>query len=356
MPPISERIEDYNRLVKRKTLIIIVTIILIVITLGLSLSIGTRPIQFNAVYGYVLDHIHGATYEFGTDAWWDDYVIWNTRLPRSIVALVAGAGLSVAGAVLQGIMKNPLADAYTTGVSSAAVFGVTLAMILGFSVSTSDVYGLVFNSFVFGLIPVAVMIVISRHSRTGPATLILSGIALSYLFGSLSTLIMTTADNQSLAAAYVWQIGSLQDLGWDSLPIMMTIVSIGTIILTILSKKINIMTLGDFSAKSLGVDPDNFRLICLALTSLMVASIISFTGILGFIGLVVPHIVRSIVGADNKFVIPGSAVIGGLFLLVVDLIAKIIVLPEEIPVGIVMSFIGAPIFLILILKMKKEVW
>lgn len=353
---VDDRIEDYNRLTRRKVLFTVACLLIVFVVTGLSISVGARSVPFLRVYEVILDHIQGATYVYGTDEWWDDYVVWEVRLPRALIALTAGAGLSVAGATLQSIMKNPLADAYTTGVSSAAVFGVTVAMIMGFTISTSNQYGLVFNAFVFGLIPVGVMIIVSKMSNVGPATLILSGVAISYLFGALSTLVMTTATNQSLAQAYVWQIGSLQDLSWNSLPLMFGVVSVSTVVLTLTASKLNIMTLGDSSAKGLGLDPDNYRLICLALTSLMVASIISFTGILGFVGLVVPHIVRMIMGSDNKFVLPGSAIFGAAFLLVMDTIAKCISMPDELPVGIVMSFIGAPIFLAMIIRLKKEVW
>ncbi len=356
MEAFDDRIEDYNRLTHRKILFTVASLLIVLAVTGLSISVGARSIPFFRVYEVLIDHIQGATYVVGTDEWWDDYVAWNVRLPRALIALTAGAGLSIAGATLQSLMKNPLADAYTTGVSSAAVFGVTIAMIMGFTLSSNDQYGLVFNAFVFGLIPVGVMIIVSRISNVGPATLILSGVAISYLFSALSTLVMTTATNQSLAQAYVWQIGSLQDLGWSSLPLMLFVVVVGSIALMLTSSKLNIMTLGDSSAKGLGLDPDNYRLICLVLTSLMVASIISFTGILGFVGLVVPHIVRMVVGSDNKFVLPGSAIFGAAFLLVMDTIAKCISMPDELPVGIVMSFVGAPIFLAMIIRLKKEVW
>ena len=356
MEAFDDKIEDYNHLTRRKVVFTVSCLLIVIVVTGLSISVGARSIPFFRVYEVILEHLQGVTYPLGTEEWWDDYVVWNVRLPRALIALTAGAGLSVAGATLQSIMKNPLADAYTTGVSSAAVFGVTVAMIMGFTITSNNQYGLVFNAFVFGLIPAGVMIIVSKMSNVGPATLILSGVAISYLFGAMSTLIMTTATNQSLAQAYVWQIGSLQDLSWNSLPLMLGVVSFSSVILMLTANKLNIMTLGDSSAKGLGLDPDNYRLICLILTSLMVASIISFTGILGFVGLVVPHIVRMIMGADNKFVLPGSAIFGAAFLLIMDTIAKCISMPDELPVGIIMSFVGAPIFLIMIIRLKKEVW
>lgn len=350
------RFAGYRHQVLRKVVFLAICSILLVVVFAFSLSVGQRNIPVSEVYSYVIAHIQGVTYTINTPEWWNDYVIWNARLPRALVAIVGGAGLSIAGAALQSILKNPLADAYTTGVSSAAVFGVSLAMVMGFMTVGSGQYGIVFNAFLFGLLPVGIMLIMSRFSRISPATLILAGTAVSYLFGSLSTLIMTTADNETLARAYLWQIGSLQDVGWSSLTLMLIVTFVGFVLVSVTSNRLNIMTLGDTTAKGLGVDPENYRVFCLVLVSLMVASIISFTGILAFVGLVMPHIVRMIIGSDNRFVIPGSAILGGLFLLAMDLVSRSIVIPQELPVGIIMSFVGAPIFLYLIVTQKKEIW
>ena len=189
-----------------------------------------------------------------------------------------------------------------------------------------------------------------------PATLILAGIAISFFFSALDTLIMTMATPEDMKAAFVWQIGSLDGLRWVDLPLMSTIVVIGSIIMAVLSRKLNILSAGDESATSLGLNVTNYRLLCLVLLSLMTASIISFTGIIGFVGLVVPHICRMILGSDNKFILPACAVLGPIVILSADIVSKIISPIGDIPMGIVMSFIGGPLFLILVVKQRKEMW
>ncbi len=350
-------LREYHRYTFRRIGFITVSLVILFVLLGLSISIGERDIGFFDAYGIFFDHLLGnATYEYHSDLWWDDSIIWNTRLPRAVLAIVAGMGLAVCGATMQSIMKNPLADSYTTGISSAASLGAILAIVLGLSISSSvGQYGIVLNAFVFGMIPAVVIMAISRLGNTSPATLILAGTAISYFFSSLSTLILTTSSEEDLASAYTWQVSSLSGTIWTDIPLVLMIVIAGTIVLQLSANKLNLLTLGDESAKSLGLNASGFRMVCLCLISLIAATIISFTGIIGFLGLVVPHIARLIIGSDNRFVIPASMVLGALMLLAADLVGKSISV-DEIPVGVVMSFVGAPIFLYLILRQKREVW
>ncbi|MEE3400854.1 MAG: iron ABC transporter permease, partial [Methanomethylophilus sp.] len=191
---------------------------------------------------------------------------------------------------------------------------------------------------------------------TSPATLILVGVAMSYLFNSASTLLLVGTSAEKLQDAYLWQIGTLENVTWDYVPIMLTMTAIGIAVLIAASSKINLLTAGDESAKSLGIDPETFRTAVIVVLSLMTAVIVGFLGIVGFVGLVSPHIVRTIIGADNRYVIPGAAVFGAAFLLIGDLIARTIIYPGSLPVGVVMSFVGAPIFLYLVVRSRREVW
>lgn len=349
--------ENYKKYTFRKVLFIAICLALIIIAAGYGATIGAREIGFFDVYGIIFDHLRGMTYPLGSVEWWDDYIIWDQRLPRILMAVIAGASLAIGGAAMQSLLKNPLADPYTTGISSGAVFGVTIALVLGLSITSSIAqYGIVLNAFLLGLAPVGVIVLVSRFSNSSPATMILAGVALSYLFRSLSTLLMVSTDVETLATAYLWQIGTLEDATWSSLPLMFGITVIGSLFLTFTSRQLNLLTLGDESAKSLGLNADNYRLLCLVIIAVMTASIISYTGIIGFVGLVAPHIVRAIVGGDNKYVIPASMVFGALFLLLADVVARLVVSPAELPVGIIMSFIGGPLFLYIIIRQKKEVW
>ena len=353
----SEFIEKYHRFSMRKAIFVAIALILLIVLVGVSITIGEREIGFWNAYSIVFDHLRGVVYEYHSDLWWDDSIIWNTRLPRAAIAVIAGAGLAVCGATMQSIMKNPLADPYTTGISSAAVFGVSVAIVMGFSVSgTVGQYGLVFNAFIFGMIPAAVILLISKMSNTTPATLILAGTAVSYFFSSLSTLVLSSAAEEDLDAAYTWQVGSLSGTIWSDLPLLVLVISIGVVFLALSSKKLNILSLGDENARSLGLNAEGYRLICLCILSFITAVIISYTGIIGFLGLIIPHIARMFIGNDNRFVIPASMILGAILLLIADIISRSVTPSGEIPVGVVMSFIGAPIFLYLIVRQKRDMW
>lgn len=354
----SEFRGQYRRYIKNKYLFMAICLIAIFIAVGLSLNTGATKFGFTEVYRYIWDHICGATYGLYSDEWYDDYIIWNTRLPRALFAVVAGASLAVAGACMQSVMNNHLADPYTTGISSGAQFGVSISIILGFDLVSSTAVGQLgttLNAFVFALIPTIAIVIISPRTRSNPATLILVGTAISYMFNAFNMLLMLITDEASMSEVYTWLIGSLSTVSWDDLGYTLIIVLVGSIIIMTLSNKLNILTLEENSAKSLGVNTDRIRIICLVAISFMIAAITCFAGIIGFIGLVTPHIVRGIIDADNRFVIPASALFGALFLLLADVVSRTIAPNGSIPVGIVMSLVGAPIFLYLIIRRNSNV-
>lgn len=349
--------EDYHGYVKRKIVFTAAILTLIILISGVALTLGGRKIEFLQVYQILWNHLTGNLPVKGTDAFFDDYAVWSVRLPRVIVGIVVGACLAVGGAAMQSAVKNPLADPYTTGISSGAVFGVSIAIVMGFGLGTTvGTYGLVLNAFIFGMLPSAAIVVISKFTKSSPATLILVGVAMTYLFNAASTLILIGSSTEQLQQAYLWQIGTLENVNWDYVPLMTAVTIIGTVFLLAVSPKLNLLTAGDNSAKSLGLDPETFRIIILVVLSVMTASVVGFVGIIGFVGLVSPHIVRMIIGADNKYLIPASAMFGAAFLLAADLIARLVIYPGSIAVGVVMSFVGAPIFLVLIIRSRKEMW
>lgn len=349
--------QDYHRYIWHKVTFIIIVLAAIILISGIALTLGGRDIGLIECYQIVVNHLTGEIPEPGTESFFDDYVIWNVRLPRILVGIIAGASLALGGAAMQSAVKNPLADPYTTGISSGAVFGVSVAIVMGFSIGNSvGMYGLVLNSFVFGLVPTAVVIIISKVTHSSPATLILAGVAMTYLFNAASTILMVGTTAENLQTAYLWQIGTLENVTWSNVPLMLMILIIGGILLTATSSKLNLLTTDDASAKSLGLDPESFRMVILIILSMMTASVVGFLGIIGFVGLVSPHIVRLIIGADNKFLIPASALFGAMFMLLADLISRLIIYPGSIAVGVILSFMGAPIFLFLIVKSSREMW
>lgn len=349
---------EYRHYTRRKILFITACIVAAFLLLGLSICIGNTDISIWEAYDLLFKHLNGATYPMGSVAFVHDFVVWNVRLPRALFALIAGAGLAVGGAVMQSVMKNPLADPYTTGISSGTLLGVAVAIILGLTVSGSQLndMGLVVNAFLFALIPVALIVVIAPMSNSSPATLILVGVTLSYIFNALTTVLMISTDADKLAAVYQWQVGSLSLVTWDCLPVMAATNIAGTVAVMLVARRLNILTLGDDNAKSLGLNANNMRILCLMIISFMVASVISYVGIIGFIGLISPHIVRALIDSDNRFVIPASAAFGAVFLLGADILARYLSPIDAIPVGVVLSFVGAPIFLYLIIRQKRAVW
>ena len=340
-------IGEYHRLIARKVLLLIACIVGIVVFIWLfSLSVYDN-MSLSEVYEVIWSHITGATYEPRSRFWWADRYIWNTAMPHAIAAILAGASLAVCGTLMQAVMGNPLADPYSTGISSGACFGAVAAIVIGVSfASVANDLGIVTNAFLGALIPAALIILISSRIRMTPATLILLGTAISYYFNSMITYMMVTTDADTLKSAYIWQIGSLDGMSWDYIPIMLGVTVVGTVFVLMMANKLNVMSLGEHSAISLGIDVQRFRTVCLLIMSFMTAAIVAFTGIIGFVGLVAPHLVRLVAGSDNRFVMPISMAVGALLLLMADYAAYQL---SNIPVGVVMSMIGSPVFLILIM-------
>ena len=351
MPREQMKIE-YHKAIARKILLLIICIIGIVLFVGLLSISNYEGVGLRETYEIIWNHICGNEYPLKSLEWWADRYIWNTAMPHALAAIVAGAALAICGTMMQSMMSNPLADPYSTGISSGACFGAVAAIIVGISMtSVSGEMGIVCNAFIGALVPALLIIFISQRIRMTPATLILLGTAISYFFNSLITYMMVTTDADTLKNAYMWQIGSLDGMTWSSLPIMLIVTVIGSIVVMMTANKLNVLSLGENSAISLGVDVQRFRTACLVLMAIMTAAIVSFTGIIGFVGLVAPHLVRMIIGSDNRFVAPISMVMGALLLLIADYIAFEL---SNIPVGVVMSIIGSPVFFALIIYQSRK--
>ena len=343
-------VKTYQRNRSRKFLGLFVFIGLLVILSGYAIKMGAYEVGLRETYELIWDHL----------THWSDgltslkmRVVWNDRLPRLLTALIAGSGLAAAGACMQSMLKNPLADPYTTGISSGASFGATIAIILGITIGGSG--GTVLNAFVFALIPTAVILGLSTIRKASPTTMILAGISVMYIFNALTSWIMLTADDSAMAAAYEWTIGTLNKGSWSNLPAMFIVTLAGTLAIMFSTKYLNAMNAGDDFAKTLGVNVNRIRLILLAVVSIIAAGIVSFTGVIGFVGLVAPHMARILIGSDNKLLIPGSIICGAIMMVGCDILSKAFTV-APVPIGIVTSLIGGPAFLLLILRQKKEAW
>ncbi len=342
-------IQTYMRNRKWRYLFVIICLIAIVLVAGYTVTIGSVAISFVEAYETIWNHLTGNI----VDTMFD-YVIWDLRTPRVIGGIFAGIGLAICGVVMQNTLKNPLADPYTTGVSSGASMGATLTLSL-FGGALGSWYGAI-GAFVFALVPVAIMIAITKMKDASPTTMVMAGIGIMYIFNAITTMLMMTMDSQTMQAIYNWQVGTLDLLTWDQLPVLVAVVVVGIIISMLISGKLNVLATGDESAKALGINADRMRIWCLILVGVVSAAVVSFTGLIGFVGLVAPHITRLFIGSDNKFLIPASGVFGGMLMIIADAIGRTVLFPEVVQVGVVMSFIGGPVFLALLLGSKKKMW
>ena len=350
-------IRDYRQYLSVKVTVLVVLLVVLLVVFGYALTQGSREVGFVESYKCIIDNILGRVYDVGTEEWWDHFMVWDIQLPRAMSALVVGAALAVCGCVMQAVTRNPLADPYTTGMTSGAEFGVAVAMVMGFSLGQSiGQYGLIANAFVFGMVPSLFIIAVTKFKTESPATIILAGIAISYLFNAMTTLLLLGADAATIQEVYMWQLGTLEKVGWDEMSIMTVAVVVGSVFMFLMSKNLNLLSMGAGSASTLGLNVNSFRIIMLLAVSLVTATVVSFSGIIGFLGLVAPHMMRMMIGGDNRFTLPAAALAGAIILLVADTIGRTIILPSVLPVGVVMSFIGAPIFLLLIIRMRREVY
>ncbi len=355
MTDYSAQKRQYHIYTFKKILFCLVCILICFAALGVGVWAGKYDIGFFESYRVLFDHLMGNGDKNGMD----DVVVWEIHLTRALAGLIGGAALGVAGAVMQSSMKNPLADPYTTGISSGASLGATLAIIAGFTLlpGLSPNAGIVFNAFVFALIPAMVIMLISSFkTNLTPTSIILISIAVMYVFSATDTLLKVTTTVEKLADAYIWGIGTLGRATWETLPIMAVIAGIGIIFFMFMSKKVNILSMNDKSIVSLGEKPKVMRLLCMVVVSMMTAVIVAFTGTIGFVGLVAPHMVRLIIGSDCKYLIPASACFGAAFLMCADCIARVLT-ATGLPVGIITSIIGGPLFIFLLIKMRSNnVW
>ncbi len=348
----ATELREYKAAGRKKTFFIVILSLIAVGAFFLTLGFGVYNITVVHAIEVFFDHLTGNITDLD-----GDYYVWDTRTPRAIGALLVGAGLSVAGAIMQNDFKNPLADPYTMGISSGAFLGATLSIVFGISIIPwiSGVTVTVVNAFIFSLIPTAIIVLVSKHRSLSPVAMILTGIAVMFMFSSITQIIMVTAPAETMASAYSWRVGSLSGMRWEYLPIMVACAFVIIGILWMVSGKLNIMYAGDRAAQTLGEDAKRIRIMTLVLVSFLTAAMICFTGTIGFIGLVGPHVARIFVGSDNRYLIPASAAFGATFVLVADTIAKVSG-SSGLPVGVICSMIGGPLFIWILVRQRKSAW
>ncbi|MCD6524388.1 MAG: iron ABC transporter permease [Thermococcus sp.] len=340
---------EYERYVATRIAAGISLLILIFLVSVFSISHGGYSLSMEEVFRAL---VGGGDYRA-------HMVIWNIRLPRVLAGILVGASLAISGAVMQGFLRNPLASPFTMGVSHGAMFGASIAILLGAGYSESS--GRIFVDNPYSVVPFAFLgamsaattiLLLARLKGLSPEAIILSGIAMSSLFTALTTLVQYFADELQLAAMVYWSFGDLGRATWREDLILGASFVLVFAYFVMKRWDLNASALGDEVAKSVGVEVERTRIISTFLATFLTAVSVSFVGVIGFVGLVAPHAVRLLFGGDYRFLIPLSALIGALLLLTADTVARLLFSPIVLPVGVVTSFLGAPMFIYLLVRME----
>ena len=336
--------ESYNKFIRKKIRYILLFFVIVLVIAGIAVALGCFPLSVSEVYSIIF---HGlSTQTLGDES------VWILRMPRITLAILVGFGLAAAGTMMQGVLKNPLASPFTLGIAAGAAFGASLALFLAEGAVVSE-YLLVGCSFFFALIPTFVIMLLTHFRRATPETMVLAGIGMLYLFGAFQGLVQFISSPTTVQAAVIWGVGTLARASWGHVALA-AIVLIGFIPLLMWKAwDVNILDAGDEAAESMGVNTARTRVIVMMITTFLTAGLVCFTGTIGFIGLIMPHICRMFMGGDNRFLIPVAGFFGAALLLASDTVARMVIAPEGIPVGIIINLIAGPMFLIMLLG-KKE--
>ncbi|WP_445683681.1 FecCD family ABC transporter permease [Sporosarcina sp. FSL K6-3457] len=328
---------------------------LILLSAVYSVSIGQVNIPFTQSMDILLhaltngrlgslDHIQSESYL---------NIILQVRMPRVIFALLIGIGLSLCGTVMQAVVQNPLADPYILGISSGASLGATFAILVGFgSGAFLSQFGVAFGAFVGAMITsMAVLLLSSIGGKATSVKLVLSGVVIGALCSSFSSLIIYFANNaEGIKTVTFWSMGSLASASWDKTPILAIVVLLGAALFLFQHRVLNTMLLGDESAITLGINLSAFRKLYMIITALVTGTMVAYSGMIGFVGLIIPHITRGIFGADHKRLMLGTLLLGGLFMIWADILSRTLIHNVELPIGIITSVIGSPLFIYMIVK------
>ncbi|MBO4797300.1 MAG: iron ABC transporter permease [Candidatus Methanomethylophilaceae archaeon] len=325
----------------------------------LSLTISRIDITFVQAMEVIYNHITGVIPDRKEDyaGWWIDQVITNDNAPRTICGVCVGAVLAISGAVMQSITRNPLTDPYTIGISSAAMFGVTITVVYGICAipGLAGEEGKIVNAFVFALIPSAAIVFVSSFKKVSPTMMVLIGIALMYMFSAFTTFIKFNAESEKLQEIYEWSLGTLSKTDWGSVAVISSVFVLILVSMVILANRINVINAGEKESVSFGENPVRIRLVCFVIISLATAASVCYTGTIGFVGLVAPHIARLFVGSNCKILIPASAILGGLMVVGSDCIVRSI--SVDLPVGVITALIGSPLFIYFLFRQRrKAIW
>ena len=341
--------KTYNR--RKRNVILLISLSFLVICVGTS--IGSSHTSISNILSILGHKIFNFTLNDGITKN-NVAIIWNLRLPRVLLAFLVGGSLAVSGSVVQSILKNSLASPFTLGVSSGASLGVGITIVTGFSKPLLGNLTMPLVGFLCALLTVFGVVLFSSKvdKRMSSTTIILSGMVFSLFFNATLTLI-TALCKENIESIALWQMGSFSMKGWSYVKIGLPFFIIGILGVMLYSKEMDILSFGDEQAKSVGVNVSRTKKILLLFCAMLTGSAVALSGTIGFVDLIIPHVVRKIFGAKHSYVIPNCFVLGGCFMIITDLIARTIIVPSELPVGAITALVGAPFFAYIYFKKSK---
>lgn len=339
----------YHRMGRRRLLVITCVVLLVAASTSLDVLSGPAQLALSDVVNTLL-HPDSADRSFRT-------IVWTFRLPTALMALLVGASLGIAGAEMQTILNNPLASPFTLGVSAAASFGAALVMVFGaFSFAVSDALLIPLSAFCSAMLCSLVIYGIGQLRGGSTETVVVGGVALHFIFSSAVAFLQYIASEDTLQAIVFWIFGNLQGANWNNLAVLTTVLLLAVTLLASKSWQLTALRLGDNHARSLGIDVQRLRLQTLVLISILTATAVCFTGAIGFIGLVAPHLARMSVGEDQRFFVPLSGLYGALLVSVAALASKTMVPGVIFPIGIATAAMGAPFFAGVAILKRRAYW
>lgn len=330
------------------------TIGLVAMTIMIGVSVGSTPIPFSTVSTIIFYSLLHVSPNVDLDPALTNIVL-QIRLPRVLLAFFVGSSLSLAGAAFQGLLRNPLADPYTLGVSSGAAVGAVIVLFFGISIPVLGLFTLPVFSILAGFLTLMAILLFARliEHQLSIETIILTGIIFSSFLGSVISL-MIALTGEELRQIIGWLLGSVSMRGWPYVTMMLPFTVIGSLLIISNWRELNALTFGKASARTLGVDVARKKLLLLTAASLLTGAAVAVSGTIGFVGLVIPHLTRMMSGPSHHRLLPLSMLNGGVFLVLADLVARTMISPQELPIGVITALIGAPVFAIIFLQRNKQ--
>lgn len=352
----SDKVRQYKTFIRRKYIVVLSLVLLLLLSVYVSLSLGSSSIGQRDIFKALFFNSTRSA----------ETIVWSVRMPRIVVGIAVGAALALSGVVMQNVLSNPMASASTLGVSQGASFGAAFAICFlnagvqvnsggaSSSIAITNPYIVTICAFIGGMLTTIVILMLSRMRGATPSSMILSGVAISSMFTGALTLIQYFADDVMVSTIVYWTFGSLGRAGWNEIFLIIALTFIAFVFFIFNRWNYNALEGGRNSAKSLGVNVDALQFLSLLLCALISSVSVAFVGCISFVGLIAPHVMRRFVGSDHRFLIPTSALAGSVLLLLSDTLSRTIISPIVLPIGALTSFLGAPLFLYLVIRRRGQ--